>query len=107
MLVSEALQRVLGVSFGQLFAAHGFDQGQVDKLGDLCSEQHVDVDVFVGVGEPLLPSHDVGDLHHPVIDHVTEVEGGPSVAPHYDKVVERFPLQSSENFVFEVFGELQ
>lgn len=43
--------------------------------------------MLAGVGQPLLSSDHMGDLHFPVIDHIREMEGWPSVLFNYNKVI--------------------
>ena len=60
--------------------------------------------MLISVGQPLLTSHYVCDLHLPVVNHVCEVESRPPVFAHYNEVVQGFELQFSEDLIKEGGG---
>ena len=60
------------------------------KLGYFCFENVVEVDVFVGIGQPLLSPDYVCNFHFPIVDYVSQVESWPSVAADYYEVIHWF-----------------
>ena len=57
--------------------------------------------MFIGVVEPLLAPDHMRDLHLPVINHIGQVKGRPSVSPHYYKVIQEFKFQRAVNLIPE------
>jgi hypothetical protein len=87
LTIDESLRLRLWIPLGQFFAIHSFDERQMSKFGYGSSKDSVEIDMLVGIGEPLFTSHDVGDLHLPVVDNISEVKGGPAVTSDDHEIV--------------------
>ena len=103
VLIFETLNRVLRIPLGQFFTIHRFDQRQMDEFGYFCPQYPIEIDMFVGVGEPFLPPHHMRDLHLPIVDYIREVESRPPVLPDHHKVIQRFKLQLPKDLILKIW----
>jgi hypothetical protein len=55
------------------------------------------------IGQPLLSSHDMSNLHLPIVDDIGEVKSGPPVALNNYKVIKLGNLHLPIDFVMESF----
>jgi hypothetical protein len=75
----------------------------MDKFGRSGSKNGIEIDMFVRIRQPLLSSHDMGDAHLPVIDHIGKMESGPSIRSNYHEIIQGLELKIPEYLIFKCF----
>ena len=62
--------------------------------------------MHVSTSQPFLTSHDVSDIHFPIIDNIGKMIGRPLITSHDDKIFLWSALQLSIDLVFYGVGPL-
>lgn len=64
-------------------------------------ENFIKIDMFIGIGQPLFPSHHMSDFHLPIINHIRKMKSWPLITPNYDEIIDWPKRNFSKNFIFE------
>ena len=81
------------MALGELLAVGTQDHGDVGERRHGCAEGLVDHDLARGVGQMVVATDDVGDLHHGVVDNGRKVVRGRAIGAEDDKVVELLGIE--------------